>query len=86
MHDEAGASSRGKGTHNAYASCSFSGNGVSALGSCVFSYSYRDEFADPIDLKEGKNGSFFAKHNNLGGTPFWFTINAEETFSRTKAW
>lgn len=59
---------------------SFSGNGKEVNGQLIITYQYYDEFTDPIDLKEDWE---WDKYYNLGGVPFKFMIQVQETISKT---
>jgi RHS repeat-associated protein len=67
--------------HRQNVQCTFAGNGCCGTSTCKVTNSARDLFDDPRDLCE-KHG-ICSDIRNLGGTPFWFGLSCETSFSVT---
>ena len=70
--------------HTAVATCEVIGTKELIKANCKIDYTYKDEYADPIDIKEDKvkDGKSVKKTDgDVGGKAFWFTIKAKGKYS-----
>ena len=69
----------GKGYLNGGIDCTICSSNKSATANCHLSFSTRDVFTDPLDLREIHNWPM--QLANVGGTPFEFGLSWEENYS-----
>ena len=75
----------GRGNHHtAVATCEVECSKKLIKADCKIEYTYKDEYADIVDIKEDKikDGKSVEKTDgDLGGKAFWFTIKAKGKYS-----